>query len=493
MYIWKAMRICGVCEKMVQAARSTLHGAKCMLHIDGEVREVPMENGSGQGTILGPLFSGFCLLPIMELWVAKWNTAATIVQVAKPESSSLPPPPTEHYCDWDPDLDHHPIYVNNFADDTSTVNKNKQSSAETSEDFIEYMGDFGLTIHVGTVDKPNSKTVIMFFPCNKRESETQNQDPIALSNGTFIPCVQSTVYLGHTITSDLKDEAHLNVRGIKAAQVYGALGPHLMRCRHVWKEVKRLVFVSMILPTMLDGIECCVLTKKGVDELTTVYHRMVRSSVHVTPFTQHKYKLTSEELLSRLDLHPLHHYIDLKVLGYAGHIQRMDERRLPRMLRDGDMEGKNVPGGQHKTHAKTVTQSLMRKGITDEEWKELAVQKDKWRAFIQEVKNPSARITGALTRTCEPWETHPDTIIGRQVQKLFAGGKWHRGTVTSTDVDEDTNTQMWLVKYDDGDREDYSARELAAVLVSTESEDEDAGSGRMSSSSDSENDASKPP
>jgi hypothetical protein len=157
------------------------------------------------------------------------------------------------------------------------------------------------------------------------------------------------------------------------------------------------------------------------------------------------------------------------------------------------MEGKNVSGGQHKTHAKTVTQSLMRKGITVEEWKELAVQKDKWRAFIQEVKNPSARIAGALTRTCEPWETRPDTIIGRQVQKLFAGGKWHRGAVTSTDVDEDTNTQMWLVKCDDGDREDHSARELAAVLVSTESEDEDAGSGRMSSSSDSENDASKPP
>jgi hypothetical protein len=97
---------------------------------------------------------------------------------------------------------------------------------------------------------------------------------------------------------------------------------------------------------------------------------MVRSSAHVTPFTQRKYKLTFEESLSRPDLHPLHHHIDLKVLGHAGHIQRMDERRLPRMLRDGDVEGKNAPGGQHKTHAKKVTQSLMRKGIIDGEWKE---------------------------------------------------------------------------------------------------------------------------
>jgi hypothetical protein len=180
--------------------------------------------------------------------------------------------------------------------------------------------------------------------------------------------------------------------------------------------------------------------------------------VCVTPFTQRKYKLASEELLSRLNLHPLHHYIDLQVLA------RMDERRLPRILRDGDMEGENTPGGQHKIHAKTVTQSPMRKGITVEEWKKLAVQKDKWRALILEVKNPSARITSALTRTCEPWETHPDTIIGRQVQKLFAEGKWHRGAVTSTDVGEDTNTQTRRVNYDDGDREDYSAREMAAVL-----------------------------
>jgi hypothetical protein len=50
---------------------------------------------------------------------------------------------------------------------------------------------------------------------------------------------------------------------------------------------------------------------------------------------------------------------------------------------------------------------------------------------------------------------------------------------------------MW--PHDDGDREDYSARELAAVLVSTESEDEDAGSGGMSSSSDNESDASTGP
>jgi hypothetical protein len=109
--------------------------------------------------------------------------AATTAPINKPKASCLLPPPTDNYCDWGDDLDRHPARANNFADDTSTVDKNRQSSSETSEDFISCLGDFGLDIHVGTAEKPNSKTVVVFPPCNKQEGEDQNQDPIALSSG----------------------------------------------------------------------------------------------------------------------------------------------------------------------------------------------------------------------------------------------------------------------------------------------------------------------
>ena len=78
---------------------------------------------------------------------------------------------------------------------------------------------------------------------------------------------------------------------------------------------------------------------------------------------------------------------------------------------------------------------------------------------------------------------HPDLLIGRQVLKKF-GGKWHRGKAVSTDVDIDTNEQMWHVTHDDGDNEDFSAREMAGALVNPESEDEDDGTGRMQSDSE---------
>ena len=64
-FIWESMKKCVVAEKMTRVVKSTLDGAKCVLHIDGETREVNMNDGSGQGTSLGPTLASFAILPIL--------------------------------------------------------------------------------------------------------------------------------------------------------------------------------------------------------------------------------------------------------------------------------------------------------------------------------------------------------------------------------------------------------------------------------------------
>jgi hypothetical protein len=62
--------------------------------------------------------------------------------------------------------------VNNFADDTSTevnVNEDREATTEPGDDFTSHLGGFGLDVHVGTAEKPNSKTAVTRFPCNKNE------------------------------------------------------------------------------------------------------------------------------------------------------------------------------------------------------------------------------------------------------------------------------------------------------------------------------------
>jgi hypothetical protein len=150
----------------------------------------------------------------------------------------------------------------------------------------------------------------------------------------------------------------------------------------------------MITPTMLDGVGCCALTAGMMDEMTTVYHRLIRSAVCIAPCAQRKHKLTSGELLQRIGLCPLHHHVDLKTLACAGHVQRIEKGRLPKMVRDGTLEGKNTPGRGHKTLAQCIKQPLARKGIEETAWKEMAVQKEQWRSKIREIADgASARIT----------------------------------------------------------------------------------------------------
>ena len=135
------------------------------------------------------------------------------------------------------------------------------------------------------------------------------------------------------------DDHHLRARMAKASQVFGALRRNLFGNKQVWREVKVKVLQSMVIPTMLDGIENCIVSTNIMRELETLYHRLIRSCLRVTPYTQRKYKITSESLLSRIKMEPLHFYVDAKMLQYAGHIQRMPPHRLPKLL-----SGSKPPG-----------------------------------------------------------------------------------------------------------------------------------------------------
>jgi hypothetical protein len=237
------------------------------------------------------------------------------------------------------------------------------------------MAAFGVHAHVGTTASPKSKTIALHVPSKNKDKSTNkhkkrknhkdcnnktmrqieaNDSDLPLSNNAFIPCHRQAVYLGQIISCDLKDDYHLRTRISKATQIFGALKQRLLGNNQVWRQVKRVVFEAMILPTLLDGIESCVVSQRLMDELTSAFHRMVRGALRITPYTQRKYKLTSETLLGRLGLHPLHYYVDLKVLGYAGHVERMDKTRMPKRIRDGQLLGPRKVGGQFKNHKSFV-------------------------------------------------------------------------------------------------------------------------------------------
>jgi hypothetical protein len=242
---------------------------------------------------------------------------------------------------------------------------------------------------------------------------------------------------------------------LKATQLFGFLRKEMLASKDVWTKVKRHMFIGMLLPVLLDGAETWIVTADLLREISTAYNRMVRGALRMTTYHTRKYRITTEQCCARLGLQTLDHYLDWKILGYAGHVQRMGPERLPLRTRNATMQGRRPVGRPQKSHADQITECLRRKQVKSIS---AASDKTKWREII---KKPTP--TTRPQRQLEPWETKPREILGREVEKKFRH-KWFAGTIVDTDVDADTNEQIWEVLYDDGDREDYNAPELKKLL-----------------------------
>jgi hypothetical protein len=269
--------------------------------------------------------------------------------------------------------------------------------------------------------------------------------------------------LGHVICTQLTDDAHIQSRMGKAAQVFGAMRKPLFGNKDVWRMVKAKIMTTMIIPTMLDGAECCTVTARRMREMESLYLRMVRSCLGVTTYTTRKYKVTSEKLLERLGVKPLHYYLDLKVLAYAGHVERMGTHRLPKITRDSRLHGPRTRGRPCKSRKVNVSEALKRKSIDENTWRQKAGSKKSWAKMIRLNIQKSARAKPRKRAARPRWYHNPIQLIGCYVERKFQH-KWFVGRISAFDQDEDTNETIWRVDYDDGDGEDFNATELQKYL-----------------------------
>ena len=276
----------------------------------------------------------------------------------------------------------------------------------------------------------------------------------------FISYVRSCVYLEATINEKLTDDQEIEGRTLKAVQLCGMLRKQLVASKDAWPVVKKMVFEGMIIPTLLDGAEHWVVNADKKRELNTTYNSMVRSALRFTTYTTRKYRITSKELHEKLALENLDCYLDMRVLGYAGHVQRMGPERLPKQLRDSFLLRPQKRGRPYKTHNDQVRECMKRKGIELADWKLLALNKTKWRAAI---RAPSVYQTKSSSGRYSEWLAAPESLHGVVVEKKY-GSKWFEGTITGHDLDADTNETIWRVLYDDGDMGDYNCHQLNKII-----------------------------
>ena len=175
-------------------------------------------------------------------------------------------------------------------------------------------------------------------------------------SSTWVTYKSSARCLGAIILTDLKDNEEIRGRMQKAVVLFGSMRANLMASKDVWNDVKRRVMIGMVLPTMLDGAENWIISAKLKRELESAYNKMIRSCLRMTSHTQRIHRISTLEMLGKINLENLQFYLDWKILGYAGHVQRMKPERLPLMMVGAYLPGPRNIGAPCKTHQRQISQ-----------------------------------------------------------------------------------------------------------------------------------------
>jgi len=175
----------------------------------------------------------------------------------------------------------------------------------------------------------------------------------------------------------------------------------------------------MIIPTMLDGAEHWIVSAEKKRALNSCYNRMIRSCLRINMYTTRKFHITNQMAHEKIGVGNLDYYLDLRVLGYAGHVERMGNERLPKILRDSHLALPQRKGRPARSMADQMRDGLKRKNISVADWKNIAVHKTEWRKAIRAPSVYAAKKTNKF----ENWlSTQKPCWAGRLKNNLVKNG-----------------------------------------------------------------------
>ena len=193
--------------------------------------------------------------------------------------------------------------------------------------------------------------------------------------------VHQFTYLGCTITSDAKIDRDIDNRLAKANSAFGRLYNRVWKNKHLKKSTKISVYRAVVLTTLLYGSESWVTYRHHLRLLERFHHRCLRIilNIHWSDF------VTNVEVLEQAVITSIEAMLLKSQLRWAGHVSRMDDHRLPKIVLYGELStGHRDRGAPKKRFKDSLKKSLGACHIDHSQWSTLAVDRDTWRHIIHQ-------------------------------------------------------------------------------------------------------------
>lgn len=262
-----------------------------------------------------------------------------------------------------------------YADDAQLLFASHNAMEVGTSELVHHLGRFGLVCHYapeGTLAKDlvkTSKSQCMWFPSYSVDVKAAavpvpiKIDGFTIGNRIFpagcMPFVPKFKYLGAVLNQELTDVDDVNSRIAAAAWAFGEMRPVLTQ-RLVPLHTKRKLYISTVLSLALYGAENWSSLESSLAKLEVFHNRCVRVMLGINRWEQRRRRLTTKTLNEMLDIYPVSYYVDQRTLRWIGHLQRMEDDRLPKMLFFSWVpDGKRRRGGQEKRFGRRAQELLL--------------------------------------------------------------------------------------------------------------------------------------
>ena len=278
-----------------------------------------------------------------------------------------------------------------YADDTAILFDNRSDTVTYSPLLVTHFRCYGMEIHVGDTLSPEkpSKTEILFVSKSPKSyvdpATYDNVDlsPVKLDTHTFFPVVDHFCYLGSLISRDCKDDMDVANRIKKAGNAFGSLKLSIFSSSAITDEAKSVVYKSLILPILLYGAESWCLSEYLLRQLCNFHHSCLRVMCRINRSHVYLHRISTESLLTRLNIKSIESYVFNRQLCWLGHVSRMSFDRLPRKMLSCWVNNKRLKGCPEFTYGRGINKALKWFDIDKANWIDFVNDREKWKLMVK--------------------------------------------------------------------------------------------------------------
>ena len=256
-----------------------------------------------------------------------------------------------------------------FADDCALAASSLESLQSLCDRFSVAARRFGLIISI-------KKTESLYQPAPGNDYIP----PVVLIEGNQLKDVDTFKYLGSVISNTADLGAEIRGRISKATAAFGRLSKRLWNNRNIRLGTKVAVYRAAVLTSLLYSCETWTLKREHIKSLEKFHQSSLRKIARI----KWTHKVTNYEVLARCKIGTIQSMVDKACLRWTGHVVRMKDHRIPKVLLYGRLTSGRSRGGNHKTYLNNIKSTLRASGINPHRLEDLACSRNRWRATTKE-------------------------------------------------------------------------------------------------------------